>query len=84
MGVRGPAWHQRDGNQPNAVHHRTQMRPDVMPGKPVIRGTRVTAEPVLRELAQGITPAGRLDANPGSDDRVAQRMVARQAARAHA
>jgi hypothetical protein len=84
MDVRSPAWHQRDGNQPNAVHHRTRMRPDVMPGKPAMRGTRVTAEPVLRELAEGITPAGRLDANPGSDDRVAQRMVARQAARAHA
>ena len=84
MGVRSPAWHQRDGNQPNAVHHRTQMRPDVMPGKPVIRVTRVTAEPELRELAGGITPGSRLDANPGPDDRAARRMVARQAARARA
>ena len=31
------------------------MRPEVMYGKPVIRGTRVTVEQILRKLAAGMT-----------------------------
>ena len=43
------------------VHQRIEMRPDVMLGKPVIRGTRVTVELVPRELAEGITIEDLLD-----------------------
>lgn len=38
--------------------------PDVMLGKPVIGGTRVTVELVLRKLAEGISLADLLDAYP--------------------
>ncbi|MCX6543774.1 MAG: DUF433 domain-containing protein [Acidobacteria bacterium] len=46
------------------VHPRVEMRPDVMLGEPVIRGTRVTVELVLRKLAEGMTQADLLDAYP--------------------
>ncbi len=46
------------------VHQRIEMRPDVMLGKPVIRGTRVTVELVLRKLAEGITLDDLLDGYP--------------------
>ena len=36
-------------------HERIQMNVDVMVGKPVIRGTRITVEQVLRECAHGLT-----------------------------
>ena len=35
---------------------RIAINPKVMVGKPVIRGTRITVEHVMRELATGITP----------------------------
>ena len=35
---------------------RIEVRPDVMLGKPVIRGTRVTVELILRKLGAGMTP----------------------------
>ncbi len=34
---------------------RIEIRPDVMFGKPVIKGTRITVEYILRKLAGGIT-----------------------------
>jgi len=46
------------------VHQRIEMRPDVMVGKPVIRGTRVTVELVLRKLAEGSTIEDLLDGYP--------------------
>jgi len=46
------------------VHQRVEIRPDVMLGKPVIRGTRVTVELVLRKLAEGMTQTELLDAYP--------------------
>jgi len=46
------------------VHQRVEIRPDVMLGKPVIRGTRVTVELLLRKLAEGMTQADLLDAYP--------------------
>jgi uncharacterized protein (DUF433 family) len=36
---------------------RIEIRSDVMLGKPVIRGTRVTVEQILRECALGMTAA---------------------------
>lgn len=38
------------------VHDRIEIKPDVMGGKPVIKGTRITVEHVLRECAIGMTP----------------------------
>jgi uncharacterized protein (DUF433 family) len=34
-------------------HERISIDPDVMFGKPVIRGTRITVERILRKLAAG-------------------------------
>lgn len=38
--------------------------PTVMTGKPVVKGTRITVELVLAELAAGLTPAELTDAFP--------------------
>jgi len=43
---------------------RIVINPEVMVGKPVIKGTRLTVEHVLRELANGMTTADLLDAYP--------------------
>jgi uncharacterized protein (DUF433 family) len=43
---------------------RIEINPEVMQGKPVIRGTRVPVELVLRKLAEGATTADLLDAYP--------------------
>jgi uncharacterized protein (DUF433 family) len=37
------------------VHERVEVNPKVMVGKPVIRGTRVTVELILRKLGAGMT-----------------------------
>ncbi len=38
-----------------AKHPKIESNPDVMVGKPVIRGTRITVEIVLRRIADGYT-----------------------------
>jgi len=43
---------------------RITMAPDVMQGKPVIRGTRVTVDLILRKLAEGAADNDILDAYP--------------------
>jgi uncharacterized protein (DUF433 family) len=43
---------------------RIEIDPDVMTGKPVIKGTRITVELLLRKLAEGATDADLLDAYP--------------------
>ncbi len=43
---------------------RIEINPDVMMGKPVIKGTRITVELVLSKLAEGATDADLLDAYP--------------------
>jgi uncharacterized protein (DUF433 family) len=43
---------------------RIVIDPQVMTGKPVFRGTRLTVEHVLRELAGGMNPDDLLDAHP--------------------
>lgn len=43
---------------------RIVVNPQVMVGKPVIRGTRITVEHVMRELASGMTTADLIDAYP--------------------
>jgi uncharacterized protein (DUF433 family) len=44
---------------------RIELNPNVMLGKPVIRGTRITVELILRKLGEGATQADLLDAYPG-------------------
>ena len=43
---------------------RIEIEPKVMMGKPVIRGTRITVELILRKLAEGATEEDLLDAYP--------------------
>lgn len=38
--------------------------PEIMQGKPVIRGTRITVDLVLRKLSEGASQADLLDAYP--------------------
>lgn len=40
------------------AHERIETDPSVMQGKPVIRGTRVTVEQIVRERARGLSVAG--------------------------
>ncbi len=47
-----------------SVHERITIDPKVMLGKPVIRGTRITVEMILRKLGEGATEATLLDAYP--------------------
>jgi len=44
--------------------HRIEINPQVMMGKPVIRGTRIKVELILRKLAEGATEKELLDAYP--------------------
>jgi uncharacterized protein (DUF433 family) len=41
-----------------------EINPEIMLGKPVIRGTRIPVELVLRKLVEGATEAELLDAYP--------------------
>lgn len=43
---------------------RIETNPEVMLGKPVIRGTRITVELLLRKLSEGATEAELLEAYP--------------------
>ena len=43
---------------------RIDIDPSVLLGKPVIRGTRIPVEIILRKLAEGATAADLLDAYP--------------------
>lgn len=46
------------------ISRRIEINPKVMMGKPVIRGTRVTVELILRRLAEGASETDILDAYP--------------------
>jgi uncharacterized protein (DUF433 family) len=37
------------------THDRIEMNPKIMGGKPVIRGTRIPVETILRKLGAGVT-----------------------------
>ena len=43
---------------------RIEINPDVMMGKPVIRGTRIPVELIIQKLGEGATEADLLDAYP--------------------
>jgi len=46
------------------IEGRIEVNPRVMLGKPVVRGTRITVELILRKLSEGATEAELLDAYP--------------------
>jgi len=41
-----------------------EINPNVMPGKPVVRGTRIPVETILRKLSEGRHENELLDAYP--------------------
>jgi uncharacterized protein (DUF433 family) len=43
---------------------RIEVNPKIMLGKPVIRGTRIPVELILRKLAEGATEADLLESYP--------------------
>lgn len=47
-----------------AFLNRIEINPKVMLGKPVIRGTRIPVELILRKLGEGATEKDLLDAYP--------------------
>lgn len=47
-----------------SVHDRIAIDPKVMLGKPVIRGTRITVELILRKLGEGATYGDILESYP--------------------
>lgn len=47
-----------------ALTDRIEINPNVMMGKPVIRGTRIPVELILRKLSEGATEADLLEAYP--------------------
>ena len=46
------------------THDRIEIKPGVMGGKPVIKGTRITVEHILRECASGVSPEMYVDHHP--------------------
>ena len=61
------------------AHDRIEINPEVMTGKPVVRGTRITVESILRKLAAGMTPAAVAADHPNltlDDIRAAQTFAA--------
>jgi len=58
-------------------HERVEVSPNIMNGKPVVRGTRIPVELVLRKLGAGISPEAILIDHVGltlEDIRAAQRL----------
>lgn len=45
-------------------HERIETNPDIMFGKPVIKGTRITVEQLLRKLGAGMPPEEILREHP--------------------
>jgi uncharacterized protein (DUF433 family) len=46
------------------AHERIKINPSIMDGKPVIRGTRIPVELVLRKLGAGMSPEAILADHP--------------------
>jgi len=46
------------------IADRIEINPKVMMGKPIIRGTRITIELILRKLSEGATEKDLLEAYP--------------------
>jgi uncharacterized protein (DUF433 family) len=47
-----------------SLAERIEINPAIMLGKPVIRGTRIPVELIIRKLSEGATEADLLDAYP--------------------
>ncbi|MDR3554835.1 MAG: DUF433 domain-containing protein [Syntrophobacteraceae bacterium] len=47
-----------------ALNDRVEMSPKIMLGKPVIRGTRITVELIVRKLSEGAKETDLMDAYP--------------------
>jgi uncharacterized protein (DUF433 family) len=61
------------------THERIEINPEIMGGKPVIRGTRVPVEIVLRKLGAGMTAEAIVGDHPRltlEDIRAAQAFAA--------
>lgn len=58
------AHHTRERTDTVIKHDRIESNPDVMFGKPVIKGTRVTVEQVLRKLGAGMATQDILRDHP--------------------
>jgi uncharacterized protein (DUF433 family) len=64
---------------PMTQHERIEIDPEIMGGKPVIRGTRVPVEIVLRKLGAGMTAEAIISDHPrltSEDIRAAQAFAA--------
>ena len=48
----------------NSLSDRVTVSPDVMMGKPTIRGLRITVEQILKALAAGVPPEDLLEDYP--------------------
>ena len=46
------------------THERIVIDPEIMFGKPVIKGTRITVEQILRKLSEGLSPEDILTDHP--------------------
>ena len=46
------------------ITERIEVNPAIMQGKPVIRGTRITVELILRKVSEGADEAAVLEAYP--------------------
>ena len=46
------------------THERIVIDPEIMFGKPVIKGTRITVEHILRKLSEGLSPEDILTDHP--------------------
>ena len=55
---------------------RIEVNPAVMLGKPVIRGSRIPVELILRKLSEGVTEADLQDAYPRLDRKDIQAALA--------
>jgi len=66
-------------NQKTMAHQRIEINPEIMGGKPVIRGTRIPVELVLRKLGAGMAAEAILADHPKltlDDIRAAQAFAA--------
>lgn len=62
------------------MNERIEINPNVMLGKPVIRGTSITVELIVRKLSEGATTMDLLDAYPRLTEKDVQAALAYAAA----
>jgi uncharacterized protein (DUF433 family) len=51
-------------NKMKSYHNRVDINPDIMLGKPVIKGTRIPVELIVRKIGEGARIEDLLDAYP--------------------